>query len=250
MDITVAFMCRKPQHISACYLHHLLSCEELPGWRFSDITGCPIAFVASMARLAVLASMYQNAAAMDWTVFDDLTFKPELLKIRESIKTERPFLCSRETGDVNQRPDFHQNRYHCVEAWRKAILLYTYRIFDREVFANAPAMIANLAHGTIDHVRWIAQSDDIQRQVLIPMFLAGAEMRTKGNRDFVRNYCMHWSALPGFRQFQIVLELLEDIWQQSDLTPGIAFCWANRVSPRDWLSVISGCGVLTSDVPT
>ena len=247
MDVTVAFMSRRSQRLPPKYLHHLTNCENTQDWGFPETTGCPIAFVTAMARLAGMASMYQKAARMGWAAFDDITFRPEISKIRDVVKAERPFLCDRTSDD--QRPDWHQNRYHCVEAWRKAILLYTYRIFDRQNDADTPSTIFNLAHGTIDHIRLIARSDEIQKQVLLPVFLAGAEMRTERNRDFVRHYCEYWNKNSESGHFWSAMQLLEVVWRLIDAASGTNLCWADRVTPRDWLSVISGCDVLTSEVP-
>lgn len=73
-------------------------------------------FVSTMARLARLASVYQKAAEMNWTAFDDLSFNPEVSKIRLAIKVEEIDLHEVDSLASEQNPDFHQNRYHCVEA--------------------------------------------------------------------------------------------------------------------------------------
>ena len=203
-----------------------------------------------MFRLSRLAALYNNAEIKGWTAFDDVSFIPEVHKIREAVKAERPFTCSPvdDGSDEERRPDFHQNRYHCVEAWRKAILLYTYQIFDRQSDDTTTSTISHLAHMVLDHVRWIAKSDEIQKQILLPIFLAGAEMKTDENRDFVRQYCNMWGRNAECQNFSSAVRLLKDIWRQTDAVPDGRSCWIHHIGPHDWSLVISSKEAITSSI--
>lgn len=86
-------------------------------------------------------------------------------------------------------------------------------MFNRKSVGNTPSIVAHHAHVVVDHVRWIPQADAIHEQVLLPMFLPGAEMRAEDSRAFVREYCKYWSKASRFDLFESALDLLEDVWQ-------------------------------------
>jgi hypothetical protein len=78
---------------------------------------------------------------------------------------------------------------------------------------------------------WEGHGKD-QKQILIPMFLAGAESRNEDDRDFLRSYCAWWSRSCGFKQFDDVQMYLEAIWRERDL-PGTEDIWWGTVIERE-----------------
>lgn len=201
-----------------------------------------------MAEVSRLASAYQKAALREWTVFDDLTFKPILTGLVQKVKDEKVDLKELDGFDCEPGMGSRQSRYHCIEAWRNAVLLYCHRVFDRQSDESTPTIISQLAHMVIDHVRWIPENENIRKQLMIPVFMAGAEMRSENSRGFVREYCEQSSQTDSFGQFQYILDVLESIWQRIDIPEDASYWWAHQIEPGSWNEATRGCEVWITEI--
>jgi hypothetical protein len=185
-----------------------------------------------MARLAKLASIYEKTTRMEWTLFNDLPVISEIAELQEYVNPESVTLCSAEDMGLDGDVDARRNRFHCIEAWRHAIILYTCRVFNQQQDEHSMRKITYLARLVLDSVRCIPQSSIIQKQVLLPVFLAGAEMEREADRGFVRQYCKYWSDTSRFYHFESATELLEDIWCEADMSSRYQYWWGVRVGPE------------------
>jgi hypothetical protein len=202
----------------------------------------------SMIELSRLASLYQKAAATGWSVFDDMTFKPLMGGLLQRIKSEKVDLEKLDGFHAHQGKKYRHNHYHCIEAWRSAVLLYCHRVFDRQRDESTPSMISQLAHMVIDHVRWIPEDAEIAKQLVIPVFLAGAEMRNETNRGFVRQYCTRWSQTDSFGQFQRTYDELDIIWSRADSAENTSSWWGQQIDSDSWVEPTRGCEVWLTQV--
>lgn len=102
-----------------------------------------------------------------------------------------------------------QDRYHCSEAWRYALLIYIERVFNKHP-RRGP--MARLVRATIDNVRCCRRTSQTQKQLLLPVLLAGSETTDEDMRDYVKEYCGHWGKKTRYNMFNSVPALLDEIW--------------------------------------
>jgi hypothetical protein len=182
--------------------------DESEGWSSFTLNGCPLPFIAAMGRLASLAAIYEQTKQMEHTMFDHSAVDTILKQVEEYTDMRDPLV-----GDVAGDANTLRNRHHCVEAWRHAILLYAQRVFKPAPDKEALHRIDHLSRTIFDSARCIPPTETLQKQVLLPMFLAAAEVGNEWNRDFAREFCRHWSRESNFDQFETVGRLLEEIWR-------------------------------------
>ena len=205
--------------------------ERVDDWTFFVVNGCPAELVKAMARLAKLASIYEKITKMEWTLFNTLPVKMIIEEV-EQWKNEED-ATSDEIGQMEDDPDAKRNRFHCIEAWRHAILLYAYRVFSRKQEASCLRSITHLARIILDHVRCIQQAEIIQKQALLPVFLTASEVEGEVSRSFVRQYCNHWSLTSRYFMFGTVAILLERIWADWDGSTRDVYWWGTKVGDGD-----------------
>jgi hypothetical protein len=212
------------------YLDTLVEHEENDGWSFFALNGCPVEFVMAMARLAKLASIYDQTTKMEWTIFNDLPVRVVVEEVKGFINVEAVSFDDMESleGDTGAK----LNRFHCIEAWRHAILLYAHRVFQPRQNDYQIRKVEHLARVILDGVRCIPQTAVIQKQLLLPVFLAGSEFETEWDRSFVRQYCKHWSEVSRFYHFESVAELLEGIWSDWNRSTRESYWWGDKIGVK------------------
>ena len=181
----------------------------------------------AMARLAKLAGIYEKTREMEWTIFDRTPVDEAIAEVKSFVNREDATLDDIRLSEDD--PDTKRDRFHCIEAWRHAILLYTCRVFTRQQDPAGLRMISHLARIILDHVRCISRKSFIQKQVLLPVFLAGSEVVDEQDRSFIREYCRHWSATARFYMFESTRFLLEDIWKDWDPSTRDSYWWGLKV---------------------
>jgi hypothetical protein len=229
-DVTIAFISRREPLLPISYLDTLVEYEENDGWSFFALNGCPIEFVMSMARLAKLASIYDKTTRMEWTIFNDLPVRIVVEDVKSFINVEAVSFDDMESLEDDTGAKL--NRFHCVEAWRHAILLYALRVFVPRQNNYQIRKIQHLARLILNGVRCIPQTEVIQKQLLLPVFLAGSELETEWDRSFVRQYCKHWSEVSRFYHFESVAELLEGIWKDWDVSTKERYWWGHKIGAK------------------
>ena len=185
----------------------------------------------AMAQLAKLAAIHEKTLQMEWTIFDRTPVDQAIADVQNFVNKEDATLD--EIGHLEDDPDARRDRFHCIEAWRHAILLYTCRVFTRSQDPAGLRKINHLARVTLDHVRCISRRSFIQKQVLLPVFLAGSEVGDDGDRSLIREYCRHWSTASRFYMFESARFLLEDIWKDWDLSTRASYWWGLKVGGSD-----------------
>jgi hypothetical protein len=231
-DVTIAFLSRQEPRLPVSYLEALMTCDDNDSWSFFTLNGCPLEFVLAMARLAKLASIYEKTIRMEWTIFNDLPVLSETSEVMAFANPEAVSLDDVDALGFEENVDARRNRFHCIEAWRHAILLYVCRVFTQpQTFQNS-RKAAHLARLILDSVRCIPSIDILQKQVLLPMFLAGAEMKSGPDRDFVRQYCKLWAEKSRAYHFESASELLEGIWSESDMLADEQYWWGVTVDSQ------------------
>lgn len=121
---------------------------------------------------------------------------------------------NRHITDGEAERQFHdqQDRYHCAEAWRYALLIYIERIFKCGPDQPRPRKMVRLVRETLDHVRCCRRTSQTQKQLLLPVLLAGSETSDEDMRDFVKWYCKYWGEKTRYSMFNSAPALLDEIW--------------------------------------
>ncbi|KAI1623349.1 fungal-specific transcription factor domain-containing protein [Exophiala viscosa] len=231
-DVTVAFLERRKSRLPMPYLEALVEYDETDGWSFLILNGCPPEFVLAMARLADLAVIYEKITHLQWAIFDrhpvDAIFEEVKCYVNhEDVNLEN---LGRPGDNLNDRRD----RFHCIEAWRHAVLLYICRVFTPEQDSYQIRLIDHLSRSILDHARCITEHKVIQKQLLLPIFLAGSEFGDHCSRSFIRRYCTHWSNTSRFYMFETVAMLLESIWDDWDISTRDVYWWGKSIGRQRW----------------
>ncbi|RFU35463.1 hypothetical protein B7463_g881, partial [Scytalidium lignicola] len=232
-DITVALISRREPIFPLSYLEMLIDYDQSDGWSFFILNACPVELVMAMARLAKLAAIYEKTTKMEWTIFDRTPVDAVIQVVRDFINREA--VNFDEVEFLEEDPDTRRNRFHCIEAWRHAILLYACRVFTPKQDVYQICHINHLARIILDSVRSIPNTEIIQKQLLLPIFLAASEMGDEHNRSFVREYCKHWNNVSRFYHFQSALVLLESIWSVWDPSTRDVYWWGAKVGMKDYM---------------
>lgn len=226
---------RKRPLLDLGYLENLILHGEEDSWTFFTLNGCPAELVMFMARLSILASTFEKVQALNeespWVTFSTVPVEAIIAEVTQWTNPEGATAESIAWTDDN--PEKRLNRFHCVEAWRNAILLYAYRVFSRPQTTAGLRSITYLARVVLDHVRCIPDTDVVQKQTLLPVFLAASETGDESTRDFVRNFCGHWTATARYSMFGTVGTLLENIWAGWDVESRHVHWWGTIVENSD-----------------
>lgn len=232
-DATLALISRDGLVIPNEYLEYVLDSTTRDVWCFYDLGGCPQGLFVHLARLAHLARENEVAASMEWVQFN-------LAPVRKIETAIKDWQCPRfrdasiDDSDKDQGTDgaeqyqFQQDLYHCAEAWRLSLLIYIERVFKWDRNTKAPAIIEKLARKTLDHIRCCRRTSLIQKQLLLPVFLAGSESLDEDAREMVRNFCGWWTEKSRYEMFHTVSVLLEDLWQ--DTSPNA--WWGSNIDKK------------------
>lgn len=197
------------------YLDYLIRWEKHDKWSFFDLTGCPRDLIAYLYNLAELARQSEIASSMKWLTFN-------LAPIIEAEKGLNHWKNELDPAQQEQSPGLSENdaarqlhdqqdRFHCAEAWRCALLLYIESVFKRDMEKRS-FTLNWLVRRTLDHIRCCRRTSQIQKQLLLPIFLAGSETSDEGMRSFTREYCAYWTQKSRYSMFNSVPTILDEIW--------------------------------------
>lgn len=179
-----------------------------------------------MARLAKLASTYEKVTCLEWTTFNRYPVRAIVGELEQwTNNDDSSFRNLQEFEDADARRD----RFHCTEAWRHAIILYTLRVFTEKLDQHGLQSTSYLARIVLDHVRCIRKYSSTQKQVLIPVFLAAGETGDENGRDFVRQYCKHWSSRSRYFMFDTAETIIERIWDDWQVLTRDVYWWGVKV---------------------
>ena len=214
------------------YLETLVQFPDSQDWSFLVLAGCPVQFLMAMARLAKLASIYEKTTKMEWTIFNDLPVQLVVENIKSFENVELVNIA--DLDNLEDNPNTRRNRFHCIEAWRHAVLLFAARAFCQKQDSYGIRKIDHLARVILDCVRCIPQAEFFQKQLLLPVFLAGSEVESVVDRAFIRHYFQYWNETSRFEHFGSAGELLEDIWNDWNVSKRDVYWWGTKLKQQSF----------------
>jgi hypothetical protein len=205
--------------------------EETQYWSFFDLIGCPGELVVPVMQLARLAEENEKAAMMHWTKFD-LTLVDQ---IQASISSWKNPSLDIDDEISEEQMQQQRDRWNCHEAWRNGLLIYITRVFRWSRNTKAPSRLAVYARLILEHINSCRQTAMVQKQGLIPLFLAGCETVDHFSRQSIRNYCQYWGKACGYNLFSSASALLEDVWIEQDGSPHDEAWWGSVIDKKQLL---------------
>lgn len=176
------------------------------------LTGVPQELFRHMRELAELAGEKEQVARMKYAIFDTT----RALELEELIRDY--VICS--TSQLPESEDPVQNwhdYYHTSNAWRYALLLYICRVLKWDRFSSDLVLeVSTLTRLILDSVRCCRPDSSLQKQLLLPVFLAGSEAMDVYSRSLVEQYCEAWYINCRYTMFKDTLALLQDVWARRD----------------------------------
>ena len=205
------------------YCEAVLSNHDDREWDFFGLCGCPLSLVKIVMRLARLSPDKRKSTSMRYVTFDT-TVISEIEQSLESWHHVSPATAFR--GEECMQQD--QDSMHCSEAWRNGLLLYIYRVFHWEPGHSIPMHILHRARIIVDHVFACRDESLVGRQALLPLFLAGCELRDRSSRKKILEFCSVWNERTRYHVFNSTIPLLEDVWAAQE-TKGFENMWWGQV---------------------
>jgi hypothetical protein len=101
---------------------------------------------------------------------------------------------------------------HYIEAWRHGLLIYIERVLKWNRKEEISLMVQFLARKTLDHVRCCRRESTMQKRLLLPMFLAGCEVKDEWLRKESIEYCEWWEKKTGCDMFPTASNLMQIVW--------------------------------------
>lgn len=178
-----------------------------------------------MIRLGSYAREFELIAGMACAKFDMAPVFEVRKKIREWTDPEYGDFTDQQLAesslmhgyDVGNVAQYREDLHHCAEAWRYGLLTYASRVFEWQRGEPAPPALGFLARKTLNHVSSCRASSTLQKQLLLPVFLAGCETADGHLREAARAYCRWWGERTRYDMFLTAHALLEEVW--SDDSP-------------------------------
>lgn len=180
-----------------------------------------------MAKIARLAQQHETALNKENLHFD-MSAVDEVEDALKHVPVPYPSL---DEDSDEEALDVARDRYHCSEAWRNALLLYIERVFRWNRGGHVPVSVRYISRSIMEHARCIRKENTFQKQILLPIFLAGAEMKREEDKAFVREYCSWWTRMCGSKMFIDACSYCEEIWALSN-TPEAQGVWWGVIVDR------------------
>lgn len=202
----------------------LLTHDRTSDETFYGVSGCPEALFRHMIRLGSYAREFELIAKMTCAKFD----MGPVLQVRKEIRewldpeygdfTDQRFCESSVLHGygVEEVAHYKEDLHHCTEAWRYGLLTYISRVFEWQRDQPAPPILGFLARKTLDHVSACRATSTLQKQLLLPVFLAGCETADGRLREVARTYCRWWNERTRYGMFLTAHALLEEVWAHGD----------------------------------
>jgi hypothetical protein len=125
-------------------------------------------------------------------------------------------LSSADGNQIRDDAQYKEDLRHCAEAWRYGLLTYICRVFKWERNQPPPPRLEFLARKTLNHVSSCRSISMLQKQLLLPVFLAGCETTDDQLRQVARNYCSRWNDQTRYDMFLTANAVLEEVWTNDD----------------------------------
>ncbi len=238
----VSLLCREECVFPYSYFEAVLKAEGRQHWTFYELNGCPRELLVPMMQLSNLAAR----EARDTSPTSSETVAGLVAEIELSIRryeyqggglSDLVF----EGMDADEEAlHIERDRYHCCEAFRYSLLIYILRIFtirgadvrgDAAERKRVRARLSFLSRMALEHVHACRASHLIQKQVLFPVFVAGAESRDPVHRGLVRDFCERWYGRFGYQMYTTVHDVLRAVWAEQD-AGNEDYWWGDELDSR------------------
>ncbi|RFU34827.1 hypothetical protein B7463_g1544, partial [Scytalidium lignicola] len=235
-DATLALISRQGATFPSSYFEYLVENEEQDGWSFYDLTGCPTELLILLMRLVEMARQKELATSMEYLTFamePVLDVEQKLLSWNNIFADNSDMTSTTSSEGDEEEYCQQQDRYHLAEAWRYSLLLYIQRVFkwDRQSHRR-PSAILRLICSILEHTRNCRKTSQAQKQLLLPIFLAGAEARDENMRDTARSFCLWWGTRSRYGMFHSVSNLLEEYWTEPHYKNGKPTWWGSFLDEK------------------
>lgn len=219
-DVTLALTSRQGCVLSEATILSLFSPSGASDATFYSVSGCPEALFKYMIRLGAYAREFEIASTMTCVKFN---MEP-VLEVERGIRawTDPDFedsfqQCSlddpsEDSRDLGELANYKEDLHHCAEAWRYALLIYVERVFKWQRDQASPSLLSFLARKALNHVASCRRNTMLQKQLLLPVFLAGCETQDEHFRQEAREYCSWWNEKTRYDMFLTATALLEEVW--------------------------------------
>lgn len=223
-DVTLALTSRQGCVLSEPTILSLFNHDSTSDETFYSVSGCPEALFRHMIRLGAYAREFELVSGMTCARFDAAPVLEVRRQIREWTDPQYGDFTDQQCADsslahgydVGDTAQYREDLHHCAEAWRYGLLTYISRVFEwRRDEAPSP-VLGFLARKTLNHVSSCRASSTLQKQLLLPVFLAGCETADEHLREVARTYCRWWNERTRYDMFLTAHALLEEVWADED----------------------------------
>ena len=219
--MTLALTSRNGCVLSEVTILSQVKSDEATDPAFYNISGCPEDLFKHMVQLGTYAREYELASTMKCVTFD----MAPVLAVEKSIRKwsapefgdpYEPGFDDEQSpgqqGEMEELVNYRQDLYHCAEAWRYGLLIYIERVFKWRSNKRTSPLLGFLARKTLNNVASCRKSLMLQKQLLLPVFLAGCETKDEVLQQEARDYCSWWSEETHYDMFLTAVALLEEVW--------------------------------------
>ncbi|KAF5005116.1 hypothetical protein FDECE_8436 [Fusarium decemcellulare] len=245
-DVTLALTSRQGCVLSESTIISLFNHDKTSNETFYSVSGCPEALFRHMIRLGSYAREFELVASMTCVKFDIGPVLEVEKEIREWTDPEYgdlpdQFVSDSSTAqacDMGEVAHYKEDLHHCAEAWRYGLLIYVGRVFKWQRDQPAPPILGFLARKTLNHVSSCRYTSMLQKQLLLPVFLAGCETTDEHLRQVARTYCSWWNERTRYDMFLTANALLEEVWSNE----GPNSWWGSVIDQKSRSNVGAGDG--------
>lgn len=181
-------------------------------------------------ELSDLVAEYEKTREMRWSKFNP----SRVVAIQQFLRgwSDERFANIEEQDVDEEEMQLKRDGYNCTEAWRNAILIYILRIFKNEDFPRSPHAMSYRSRVTLDCVRSCRKSTNVQKQLLLPVFLAACEASSPDAKVWAKEYCTFWNDKSAYGMFGSVMSLLETIWARQTIEGKDKMWWGQVIDDR------------------
>ncbi|RDL41498.1 Uncharacterized protein BP5553_01477 [Venustampulla echinocandica] len=222
-DAITSLLSREDCVFPYAYFDAVLKNQHKREWDFFGLCGCPTSLAKIIMQVARLSAERQKSSLTLDFAFDNTVIS----EIEQSLESWRHI----PAGTAFRDEDYmHQDQdvMHCSEAWRNGLLLYIFRVFQWEPGSSVPTRILHRARVIVDHVVSCRDVNMMSRQALLPLFLAGCELRDRSKQTEIIKFCSIWDERTRYHVFRSTIPLLEEVWAEQE-TKGFENVWWGQV---------------------
>jgi hypothetical protein len=222
-DCSIALLARSASVFPPSYYNYVLDCDDDAAWNIFTLSGVPKQLFQYLRELIQLASEKEQVSRMKYASFDMAPLLELERCIQDYTEEETTLQGMEDGGDLIQI--WHDYR-NASNAWKYALLLYIARVLKWDRTGDAPmSEITSLSRLLLDSVRCCRPESNMQKQLLFPVFVAGAESMDLYSRRFVKEYCEEWYKKCRYNMFREASGVLDEVWAMKDMSRNDSKIW-------------------------